>query len=85
MTIQLELNPETEARLTAAAQTQGLALEQYAVELLQDALTVPKGCSGRMTPEQLHIMLREIGEGSENLPILPDSAFSRESFYEDRG
>ncbi len=39
---------------------------------------------GRLSPEQVHQMLREIAENSQDLPKLPTSAFSRESFYEGR-
>jgi len=84
MTIQVELSPETEARLSAGAQARGVALEQYAGTLLHDALASSATGSGKLTVEEFHKMLREIAEGSEKLPQLPTSAFSRESFYEGR-
>ena len=84
MTIQVELNPETEARLVAAAQARGIALEKYAETLLQNALASPTGGSGRLTVEEFHKMLRALAEGSERLPNIPTEAFTRESFYEDR-
>ncbi len=84
MTIQVELSPETETRLAAAAQAHGVALEKYAGTLLHEALASAADGSGRLTEEELRAMLREIAEGSEGLPHLPTSAFSRESFYEDR-
>jgi hypothetical protein len=84
MTIQVEVSPETEALLAAAAQARGVALEQYAGTLLHDALASSAMGSGRLTVEEFHKMLREIAEGSERLPQLPTSAFSRESFYEGR-
>ena len=55
MTMLVELDPETEARLKAQAMRHGVAPEQYAGNFLR-----------------------------ENLPTLPTSAFSRESFYEGR-
>ena len=84
MSIQVELSPQAEARLAAEAQAHGLALEEYAGSLLQTALAAPARGSGQLTIEELHLMLRQIAEGSEKLPVLPTSAFSRESFYEDR-
>ena len=39
MTIQVDLNPETEARLIAKARSQGLPLEKLAERLLKEALT----------------------------------------------
>lgn len=84
LTIQVELNSETEARLTAAAQAHGVALEKYVGALLREVLAALPAGSGRLTLDELHEMLRGIAEGSDKLPHLPTSAFTRESFYEDR-
>lgn len=84
MTILLELDPETEARLKAQAERLGMAPEQYAGEFLRENLPSRVTEKGRLTREGLHAMLKEVGEGAENLPKLPTSAFTRESFYEDR-
>jgi hypothetical protein len=84
MTIQVELNPEIEARLVAEASARGVAIEEYARELLLEALHVSPSKRGHLTPEEAREMLRAMGEGSEKLPVLRDSAFSRESFYEGR-
>jgi hypothetical protein len=84
MTIQLELSPEVEARLTVAAQARGIALEKYASGLLEEALASPLWGSGKLTVEEFHAMLNELAEGSEGLPNLPTEGFTRESFYEDR-
>lgn len=83
MTIQVELSAEAEARLTAEAQAHGQPLNEYATSVLQK-MFAPTTPTGRLSHEELHIMLTELAEGSENLPKLPISAFSRESFYEDR-
>jgi hypothetical protein len=83
MTIQVELSPEAEARLTIAAKAYGIPREKYAGSLLQDALATSIRASGKFTVEELHRMLSQIAEGSENLPILPASALTRESFYEE--
>jgi hypothetical protein len=84
MTIQIELSPEVETRLTIAAQAHGIAVEKYAGDLIQDALAPFTRGSGRLTVEEFHAMLSELAEGSENLPNLPTESFTRESFYEDR-
>ena len=84
MTIRVELNPETEARLKAEARAKGLPLEKAAEELLKEALTGRTLSRGRMSVEEFHRMLDAMAEGSERLPDLPTEAFSRESFYEDR-
>lgn len=85
MTIQVELSPEVEARLAAQAVVRGVALETYASQLLQEATMTRLAGDGILTPADLRAMLREVAEGSESLPKLPTSAFSRDSFYKDRG
>jgi hypothetical protein len=84
MTILVEISSEAEVNLAAQAVARGIALEQYASKLLEDAaISRPTG-KGRLTRESLDAMLSRIGEGAEYRPKLPTSAFSRESFYEDR-
>jgi len=83
MTIHIELNPEVEAQLVAGAQARGLALEQYAENLLRDAIISHSEANGKLSVAELHTMLDAIAEGSDNLPKLPTAAFSRESFYKD--
>jgi hypothetical protein len=84
MTIRVELNPETEARLHAEARAKGLTLERVAEELLEEALAGRSLSRGRLSVEEFHRMLGTMAEGSEKLPDLPTESFSRESFYEDR-
>jgi hypothetical protein len=84
MTIQVELNPESEARLTAEAHARGVALETYASNLLQEVLLSPERQRAKLTKERFHAMLRALADGSERLPDLPTENFTRESFYEDR-
>jgi hypothetical protein len=73
MTIQIELNPEVMERLAAEAEAEGIALEEYAERLLREAIAT-----------HAEPMLAGIAEGSEKLTMVPTSAFTRESFYEDR-
>ncbi len=84
MTIRVELNPETEARLKAEARAKGLSLEKVAEQLLREALSERTLFRGQMSVEEFHRMLDAMAEGSERLPNLPTESFSRESFYEDR-
>jgi hypothetical protein len=83
MTIQVELNPESVARLTADAQARGVALETYASDLLQEVLSSGSR-NARLTKERFHAMLRALAAGSDQLPDLPTESFTRESYYEDR-
>ena len=84
MTIRVELNPETEARLIAEARTQGVPLEKLAERLLAEALTAGSPARGAFSVEEFHRMLGAMAEESEKLPNLPTESFSRESFYEER-
>jgi hypothetical protein len=84
MTIQIELSPESEARLVAEAQARGVPLETYAGSLLQQILASPVHSSGNLTIEKFHAMLDALAKGSERLPDLPTESFTRETFYEDR-
>jgi hypothetical protein len=84
MTIQVDLNPEMEARLIAEARSQGVPLEKLAEWLLKEALTASSLSHGVLTVDEFHHMLEGMAQGSERLPNLPTESFSRESFYEDR-
>jgi hypothetical protein len=84
MTLQIEIPAEVQAKLAAEAEARGIPVETYAGDLLVQtaAQIVPR--KPKLTVEGFHEMLREMAEGSENLPNLPTESFSRESFYEDR-
>ena len=84
MRIQLELNPELMERLGAEAQARSVGLEEYAGLLLREAIATRVEPQGQLSVAELRAMLNAIAEGSEELPKVPISAFSRESFYEDR-
>ena len=84
MTIQIELSPESEAQLASEAKARGVATEEYAGSLLEQALSSSTLRSGDLTVEKFHLMLDVLANGSERLPDLPTESFTRESFYEDR-
>jgi hypothetical protein len=84
MTIQLELNPEFVERLSAEAKARGIGLEEYAESILREAIAPRSGPQGTMSVAELHAMLNAIAEGSDRLPQVSTSAFTRESFYEER-
>lgn len=46
MSYTLELPPNTEARVQALADAQGLAVEEYLMSLIEDALPAPKPRTG---------------------------------------
>jgi len=85
MTIEVELNPEAQARLSAVAQAQGVSPEKVAERLLHEALASHSAPQGTLSVEEFRTMLRALAQGSETLPQLATEGFTRESFYEDRG
>ena len=84
MTLVLELDETTEARLRAEAEAQGLAVEVYALSLLRSPDPVVTAGDGRPSAESLDQMFTALAKDSEKLPVLPPEAFERESFYENR-
>ncbi len=69
MTIQVELNPEIEARLVAGAQARGISVEEYAETLLKEAVALQVEPSGRLSIKELHAMLDAIAEGLTNCRV----------------
>ena len=84
MTIQVEISPEAEARLSADAAVRGMALEKYASKLLEEAIPTYATGTGILLPGDVDKMTEVMTAGSENLPILPPEVNNRESYYEDR-
>jgi hypothetical protein len=84
MTLQVDISPEAQASLAAQAGVRGLALEQYAGRLLEEAATLRSTGAQKLTREGLRALTRELQRGSEKLPILPPEATERASFYEER-
>jgi hypothetical protein len=84
MTILIELDPETEAKVAAEASRRGIAPERYVREFLRENVPHCYTGKGRLTREGLRAMTKRLQLGSEKLPILPPDATERSSFYEDR-
>lgn len=84
MTIQLELDPETEARLKAQAGRHGVAPEQYAGDFLRENLPNYATGTGRLKPGDVDKITKVMTAGSEHLPILPPEVNDWASYYEDR-
>ena len=83
MTIQVELDAETETRLKALADREGITPEQYASKFLRYVLPLYAPGSGRLLPGDVERMTKVMTAGSKHLPILPPEATERENFYED--
>jgi hypothetical protein len=84
MTIQVEISPEAQAYLAAQAVVRGIALEQHASRLLEEAAKPYGTGKGILTPEEVDELSMRLSEGSEHLPVLPPEVNDRASYYEDR-
>jgi len=80
MQITIEISDE----LAAKVQARGLTPEIYVRNLIEDAESgtpVPRRLrEPRMSIEEL---LKAMAANADKIPILPDEAFTRESFYQD--
>jgi hypothetical protein len=81
MTIQVELNPELEALLVAEAQAQGIALEEYAQRLLQEALDSRPRRRSRASQDEFRRFLDALASKAPNAPQLRTQTFSRDMIY----
>jgi hypothetical protein len=84
MTIQVELDPETQARLAAEASSRGMTVEDYAGKILRDHAPTYATGTGILKPGDLKRMTEELTRGAEARPVLPPEANNREFYYEDR-
>ncbi len=82
MTISVDLSPETRAELGRQAAAHGLDIGQYAASLLEEAAHVP-AVPGTLSTARFDRTLRELGQFSGKIPLLPDDALTRESLYRD--
>jgi hypothetical protein len=81
MTIQVELNPEMESQLTAEARARGMALEQYAQRLLQEAMSSKAGGRSRASQAEFRAFLDALASKAPDVPHLRSEKFSRETIY----
>ena len=82
MTIRIELNPEMEEKIASAAHARGMALESYARELLQEALSRRTGLQDRINAAEFRDRLDALAAGSRPAPS--SETFSRSMIYDER-
>jgi hypothetical protein len=80
MTIKLELRPEVETGLLAAAQAQGLSLETYLERVIHDHAMNSPAVAAKEWDQEFDAWVSSFPEA----PLLSDEAISRESMYPDR-
>jgi hypothetical protein len=81
MTIKVELNPEMEERLAAEARAYGIALEEYAQRLLQQAMGSPLQARSRASQDEFRSFLDALASKAPDVPQLRADTFSREMIY----
>ena len=82
MSISIELKPDVEERLEQEAAAKGVSVESYVEGLIEQQISQPHQTSHIGTEEIDHI-LDALAEGSEDRPVLPSEAYTRESIYQD--
>jgi len=82
MTMLIEIKPEAEAELIRQAAAQGIDVQAYAAQLLEQAAHVPVAAK-TLSVTRLRATLKEMGQFSHKMPVLSDEALSRESIYAD--
>lgn len=85
MTLQLDLKPETERSLRAAAEARHVPVEDYLVSLVESALDpaiIPAENPAR-SPQEAHAWLERLSRFSKDIPLHPGETWSRETLYED--
>jgi hypothetical protein len=81
MTLQLQLDPASEAALQEKATRRGVSPEQYVKALVDEDIHVPSD-SSQASAGGLDDLFAKLHEWGKGLPDLPDSAITRDSFYE---
>ncbi len=81
--IQIDLQPDTEARLAGEAQACGVELHKYIEGILEQVIMTRTPPPRRRTREEMQAFFEGITANSDQIPQLPDEAFTRESFYQD--
>jgi hypothetical protein len=81
MTITLQLTPDLEQRVTQDAKARGQSVEAYLSALIADVASVSN--AGEFSLDDFDADMDALAEGSDERPVLPPDAFSRESIYVD--
>lgn len=81
MTIQVELKPQVEEQLAAAAEANGMTMESYAQQLLQEALASDPVSRARVSREEFQRFLEELAMDAPGPPQLRSETFPRETIY----
>ena len=84
----IQLQPELEAQLASEARAKGLSLDGYVEKIVrarpvEDVEVQPTVMDREARIASLEQFFEEMAAHSDEIPILPIEAFSRESIYQD--
>ena len=82
MSINIELKPEVEEKLEQEAAARGVSVETYVGDLIERQFSRTDSTS-QPSAEELDRLLDSLAEGSEDRPVLPAEAYTRESIDHD--
>jgi hypothetical protein len=81
MTITLQLNAAIEERLLAQAKARGVSLEHYLTSFIEAQFFILEPPPA--TLEEFEAALEAFAEDSDDMPVLPPEALTREAIYGD--
>ncbi len=81
MTITLQLKPEIEQRVLAQAQARGLSPENYLTTVIESQMLLVEPPPA--TLEEFEAALEAFADDSDDMPVLPAEALTREAIYGD--
>ena len=82
--IQVDLRPETEARLAVEAQVQGVEMEEFARSVIERAVSALGSAGDALrTREEISAWLDSLAQFSDKIPFIASETFSREWLYQD--
>jgi Tfp pilus assembly protein PilN len=79
----MEIKVQVPDELAAQAKARGLALEDYAQQLLAQRAPGLSKVGRARSSDEVRAWLDSLTQFSDKIPQLPEEAFTRESFYQD--
>jgi hypothetical protein len=80
----MQITVDIPDEFAAQVKSLGLSPESYVRSLIEDAIqSTPEPSVPPSQKMDIETFLRAMAAHSEKIPVLPDEAFARESFYQD--
>jgi hypothetical protein len=78
----LNLNPDIEARLLALAEASGVSVEDFLRRVVEEKNGITQ--LQRLSPDEWETQFDEWADSLPERPLIPDEALRRENLYPDR-